>query len=78
MDELTTAVRAAWEQSLNVSVGDDADFFRLGGDSMKAIAICAKVEESCQVRPRLRVLFDNPRFDAYVSAVSDIVREKRR
>lgn len=75
MDGLESAVRAAWEEALDVRVHDDADFFRLGGDSMKAISICAKIEESVRVRPKLRVIFDHPRFDAYVHAVSEIARE---
>lgn len=58
-------MRLAWEDILKVSVTDDANFFALGGNSLAAVAISARIEQTCQVPPRLRTLFDNPRFADY-------------
>ena len=62
----TTVVRGAWEAVFGSPVHDDSDFFALGGDSLKALSICSKVEEAVGTRPRLRLLFDHPCFGDYV------------
>lgn len=68
-------VRHAWEEALHKRIADDADFFDLGGNSMAAISICNQLEEALRVRPRLRTIFDNPRFTDYVAEISKIVKE---
>ena len=75
-DEVRTSIREAWQDALKVAnVRDDADFFELGGDSLAALSICARFEDSFRVRPRLRVLFDYPLFDDYVrEMVADLAR----
>lgn len=73
--DLTDAVREVWQQALKNDVREDDDFFALGGDSLAAVAICAGLEERFHVRPRLRVLFDSPRFNDYVHAYVQIMRE---
>lgn len=73
--ELTDALREVWRRALKKDVRDDDDFFALGGDSLAAVAICAGLEERFQVRPRLRMLFDSPRFTDYVHAYAQIMRE---
>ena len=74
-DRVSARVREAWEAVLGKRVADDADFFALGGNSMAAMSISGRLEEEFRVRPKLRVLFDHPRFDDYVSEVSRILRE---
>jgi acyl carrier protein len=69
------AVRVVWQEVLAHPVTDDSDFFALGGDSLAALSICARLEERFLVRPRLRVLFDQPRFDDYANAYSSLVEE---
>jgi acyl carrier protein len=68
-------VRDAWEEALSARVADDADFFDLGGNSMAAISISGHLEGALRVRPKLRAIFDNPRFADYVDEISKIVRE---
>jgi acyl carrier protein len=70
--DLTDAVRDVWQRVLKKDVRGDGDFFALGGDSLAAVAICAGLEERFQVRPRLRMLFDRPRFADYVHAYAQI------
>lgn len=72
---LTGVLREVWRRALKKDVRDDDDFFALGGDSLAAVAICAGLEERYQVRPRLRLLFDSPRFTDYVHAYAQIMRE---
>lgn len=62
----TTVIRGAWEVVLGSPIHADSDFFALGGDSLKALSICSKVEEACGTRPKLRLLFDHPCFEDYV------------
>jgi acyl carrier protein len=68
-------VREAWEGVLNARVSDDADFFDLGGNSMAAMSISGRLEEVFRVRPKLRAIFEHPRFDDYVREISKIVQE---
>jgi acyl carrier protein len=63
---VNATVRDAWEAVFHAPIRDDSDFFALGGDSLKALAICSKVEEAFGARPRLRLLFDHPCFGDYV------------
>jgi acyl carrier protein len=65
-NDTAAVVRGAWEEVFGSPVDDGSDFFALGGDSLKAVSICSKVEEAVGARPRLRLLFDHPRFGDYV------------
>lgn len=68
-DELTVRIGSIWERGLGVPVGGDTDFFDAGGDSLAGMRIIAAVDEAAGTRLRLRVLFDNSRFDDFVAAV---------
>jgi Phosphopantetheine attachment site len=70
VNALRDAVRAVWERVLQTPVADDTDFFQLGGNSLHAISICSGLEESVSVRPRLRVIFDHPRFEDYARQIA--------
>lgn len=72
------SVRAVWQDVLKSEVGDESDFFGLGGDSLAALTICTRLEELYQIRPKLRVLFDRPRFGSYADEFSRIVEEAAR
>ena len=74
---LRTSVRTVWQQALRKPVGDDHDFFDLGGDSLAAVSICTGLEERFHLRPRLRMIFDQPVFDDYVHEFSKILQEAR-
>ncbi|HEX5115471.1 MAG TPA: phosphopantetheine-binding protein [Pseudonocardiaceae bacterium] len=71
-DELT-AVRTAWSGAFGKAVCDDDDFFDLGGNSVAALSICSRLEESIGTRVPLRVLFTHPRFGDYAAEVARIV-----
>jgi acyl carrier protein len=73
VSEVRDVVREVWEQVLNVPVTDDADFFRLGGNSLHAMSISSGLEEAVHLRPRLRVIFDHPRFGDYAQEISAMV-----
>lgn len=64
-----------WSQVLGVEeVGPDSDFFALGGDSILAFELTAKVRAAfsvpiTQVRPLIRVLLREPTLRAFADAV---------
>lgn len=70
-DEIVEKVRAIWAEALQVSVTDTTDFFWMGGHSFMAIDIITQTEDALQIKVPLRMLFDNPRFDDFVTAIQD-------
>ncbi|PWC90780.1 hypothetical protein TSH100_01740 [Azospirillum sp. TSH100] len=55
------ALRAVWKEILFVeSIGLDDDFFALGGHSIKAILLIAKIRTGLKKTITIRDLFDNP------------------
>ncbi|WP_067460925.1 acyl carrier protein [Actinomadura macra] len=73
--EFRSAVRGMWEAVLKKQVSDNADFFLLGGDSLAAMSVSSRLEEVFGIKPKLRVLFEHPRFGDYVHAISQAARE---
>ncbi len=68
------AVRSMWQDLLGVDdVGDDDDFFDLGGHSLIAIRLLSRVGRDLGVRLQLSDLFDA----STVSKMSDVVRNLR-
>ncbi|KUL55313.1 non-ribosomal peptide synthetase [Streptomyces sp. NRRL F-4489] len=55
-------------------VGARNDFFRLGGDSVRAARVTARIQEAYDVALPLRTLFDRPTVAALAEAVEDAVR----
>jgi hypothetical protein len=67
-------VAKCWRSVLGISdVGRDGDFFALGGNSLRAIRVLARVEERCGLRLGLRLLFDNPILCDFAAAIDDAV-----
>ncbi len=59
--ELEKAIAAAFAEVLGISdVGADDDFFRLGGQSLKAVQLAAKLRKSLEREFPLRLLFQFP------------------
>ncbi len=67
--DLAVTARRIWQDVLAAEVHDDTNFFRLGGNSLAAVAITARIAEECGIRQRLRVIFDHPRFSDYLRQV---------
>jgi hypothetical protein len=76
-DSVSDAVRAIWAEALSGTIDDHSDFFVEGGNSSAALLICSRIEESFRIRPSLRTLFEHPRFDDYVRAISALLEEAR-
>ncbi|MEM7541137.1 MAG: amino acid adenylation domain-containing protein [Pseudomonadota bacterium] len=63
-------IAGVWEDILHVeAVDDEADFFRLGGHSLTAARMMARVAEITGETPPLTTLFQQPRFGDFVAAV---------
>jgi acyl transferase domain-containing protein/acyl carrier protein len=73
----TTSVKAQlatiWAELLGVpGVGDDEDFFDLGGDSVVAIRVRARAADLFSVDLPLRTIFENPTVSQLANAVEDL------
>jgi amino acid adenylation domain-containing protein len=75
-EEVTIVVRAVWEDVLEIEAVDgNTNFFDVGGDSLSAASIGARLEKLLQMRPKPRVLFDHPVFSEYVHKVVKLLGE---
>ncbi|MEV0461291.1 condensation domain-containing protein, partial [Catellatospora methionotrophica] len=68
--QLTATVAAIWTQLLGVdATAPDADFFALGGHSLTAVRLAARLREQLGVEVPLRDLFEAPRLAEFVVRV---------
>ncbi|MDL4817184.1 phosphopantetheine-binding protein [Actinomadura opuntiae] len=61
-------LRAIWEEVLGVSVGDHDSFFELGGDSLTAARILARVRKSSGISLTILDIFDAPTLAEFSAA----------
>ncbi|MET8229847.1 non-ribosomal peptide synthetase [Micromonospora sp. NPDC005298] len=59
-DDLATVLRTVWSEVLGVAVGDDDDFFELGGNSLLAVRISAAMRTRGMTPVPLRQLYRHP------------------
>jgi amino acid adenylation domain-containing protein len=69
-EDLASRLREVWGSVLGVPVGLDDDFFELGGNSLFAVRIGARMREGGLPSLHLRELYRNPTVRAMVSALS--------
>ncbi|PGK35674.1 non-ribosomal peptide synthetase, partial [Bacillus anthracis] len=66
-----------WEEVLGVeSISIQDDFFDLGGHSLKATLLMAKVNKIFQVNISLREIFENPTIQKLAQIISELVPSK--
>jgi acyl carrier protein len=74
-DATEIALSAIWRDALNVDpVGVDDNFFLLGGDSLKAIEILARIKDTWNVHVPVAALFEQPT----VRTLARIIGERAR
>ncbi|CAH1202644.1 Tyrocidine synthase 2 [Paenibacillus plantiphilus] len=67
---------AIWAELLGAErIGLHDDFFRLGGHSLKAMSMIAKVASVCEVRLELEELFRRPTLEAVAAAIDRAERK---
>ncbi|WP_437325952.1 non-ribosomal peptide synthase/polyketide synthase [Sorangium sp. So ce381] len=72
------AVAAIWAEVLGLeAVGVDETFFEIGGNSLLATRVIARVRAAFQVELPLRSVFDHPTAARLASAVDDAVRQRQ-
>ncbi|RBP48046.1 amino acid adenylation domain-containing protein [Roseimicrobium gellanilyticum] len=72
--EAEKALARIWEEVFEVkAVGREADFFRMGGDSLTATVIAARVDGALRVRLELKVFSEHPTLAALAAEI-----ERRR
>ena len=63
-------IEEIWKSILNIDhVEANQNFFELGGDSMKAIMIVAKIEEIIGIEVNFKEIFENPTFGELLSNI---------
>ncbi|MFD6693690.1 acyl carrier protein [Micromonospora sp. L5] len=68
--DVETVVVAAWTELLGPgSAAPDADFFKIGGDSLRAAELMAKVSRSLGHRLRFRLIANNRTLSSLVAAI---------
>lgn len=72
-------VSRAWCEVLGVARGEpDQNFFHLGGDSLQAATLVARVSTTAGTQVPLRTLLRAPTLGRFASAVAAIVTDERR
>ncbi|WP_309115431.1 amino acid adenylation domain-containing protein [Saccharothrix sp.] len=69
-DDLASRLREVWGSVLGVPVGLDDDFFELGGNSLFAVRIGARMREGGLPALQLRELYRHPTIRSVVSALA--------
>jgi amino acid adenylation domain-containing protein len=70
-DAMELEVARAWQAIFGCEVGIDDDFFALGGDSLSAMDLLARLDRECGVRLPVAALLDNPTVAGLASALVD-------
>ena len=64
-------IAVLWEQILGVEVGREDDFFRAGGDSLRAVRLCAKVSTLLGTPVPAALIFTRPRLSEFARAIEE-------
>ncbi|MDF2490380.1 MAG: peptide synthase, partial [Pseudomonas sp.] len=71
--QLQTLIGQIWCEQLQVDqVQDDDHFFLLGGNSIAATQVIARLNETLGLQLNLRLLFEAPTLDAFAAAVASL------
>ncbi|MBA2682177.1 MAG: hypothetical protein H0U76_27765 [Ktedonobacteraceae bacterium] len=63
---------AIWEKVFHIDyLTEDADFFALGGDSLKAMRILSRVAQATGKQMSMRMLFDAPTLKQFVRILEE-------
>ena len=73
---LAARLKAVWESVLGVVVQHpEQTFFELGGNSLKAGILVARLKRTLRVKVPLRVVFDHPTIPLMVTHLADLLRK---
>ncbi|SFE79904.1 AMP-binding protein, partial [Nitrosomonas sp. Nm166] len=77
MDETECAVAAIWEAVLNrTGVGREAHFFAMGGNSLKAVQVVARISDQWHIPFTPRNLFQHPRLHQCAAEIRYLISTK--
>jgi surfactin family lipopeptide synthetase A len=75
--EIEKKVAKIWQEVLNVKkISRNDNFFNLGGHSLKAIQVVAKINEMFKIEVSLKNIFVNPILSEFSKAVDDEIIKK--
>ncbi|MGW1286265.1 phosphopantetheine-binding protein, partial [Streptomyces sp. NPDC002586] len=70
---LDALIRQAWERALGMELPrEGANFFRAGGDSLRATRCVRSLQEQVDPRITLRTLLSHPDLEAFTAAVAEL------
>src|ERR1700682_4775899 len=74
-----SVVRAVWSEVLErQDLDPNAHFFELGGDSLAAMRVAARVYDALGIEVPVRILFENPELRQFASRLSGLLAEEHR
>jgi acyl carrier protein len=63
-------LRTLWQQALGIDdIGDDDDFFDLGGNSLSAVELMSRIRDAFGVELSIGLLFDAPKLRALTAVI---------
>jgi amino acid adenylation domain-containing protein len=77
-DMIEETVRRIWSEALGMNemdIGIDADFFQLGGHSLKAVTVSLKIHQALEVRVELPDFFARPTIRKLAEFIRDAEKE---
>lgn len=75
-DDVTAALESIWRHVLDVdNVEPDADFFDLGGDSLLAVRVVARIRQVFGIPFSVKQMFRSPTLSRLAVAVAAARRE---
>jgi acyl carrier protein len=78
VDDVPERLRRLWASALGSDeVGDTEDFFELGGNSLSAIDLMARIRAEFGVELNIALLFDHPTVDSIVEVVRGSLKAGR-
>ncbi|MEP1535016.1 MAG: amino acid adenylation domain-containing protein [Paracoccaceae bacterium] len=67
-----TSLKNLWRSQLGVpEIDGTSDFFKLGGDSLMALAVCMEMDERFSISINSSDLYDHAQFDEFLAFVTD-------
>ena len=79
-DDTAKGVSRIWSEVLHLPssrMGMDSSFFELGGDSLSAIRVVSRINESFQIQMTVKELFDRPTIGPISSLVTEHLKKER-
>lgn len=77
VDPIKSIIYQLWSEHFpGTTLQSDSSFFELGGHSLLAVKVTTRLYAALGVKISIRILFENPHLDDFISAVRAVVLAK--